>query len=52
MVTKDDEVFAIGSNAAGCLGLGDLQSTLSPKKVEVLCNKSVKGKELCNDHSL
>ena len=46
MVTKDDEVYAIGSNAAGCLGLGDLQSTLSPKKVEVLCNKNVKGNQL------
>ncbi|XP_023712816.2 RCC1 and BTB domain-containing protein 1 [Cryptotermes secundus] len=43
MVTESDEVFAIGSNAAGCLGLGDLQSTLFPKKVEVLCYKKVKG---------
>jgi Regulator of chromosome condensation (RCC1) repeat. len=43
VVTKSDEVFAIGSNAAGCLGLGDLQSTLFPKKVEALCSKSVKG---------
>lgn len=43
MVTKSDEVFAIGSNAAGCLGLGDLQSTLNPKKVEALCGKGVKG---------
>jgi hypothetical protein len=43
VVTKSDEVFAIGSNAAGCLGLGDLQSTLFPKKVEALCNKNVKG---------
>lgn len=43
VVTKSDEVFAIGSNAAGCLGLGDLQSTLTPKKVEALCSKGVKG---------
>ena len=43
VVTKSDEVFAIGSNAAGCLGLGDLQSTLIPKKVEALCSKGVKG---------
>jgi RCC1 and BTB domain-containing protein len=43
MVTKNDEVFAIGSNAAGCLGLGDLQSTLLPRKVEALCNKNVAG---------
>ncbi|KDR17139.1 RCC1 and BTB domain-containing protein 1-like isoform X2 [Zootermopsis nevadensis] len=43
MVTKSDEVFAVGSNSAGCLGLGDLRSTLFPKKVEALCNKLVKG---------
>ncbi|XP_067014556.2 RCC1 and BTB domain-containing protein 1 isoform X1 [Anabrus simplex] len=43
VVTKDDEVFAIGSNAAGCLGLGDLNSTLEPRKVEGLCQKKVKG---------
>lgn len=47
MVTKSDEVFVIGSNAAGCLGLGDLQSTLIPKKVEALCSKGVKGM-ICN----
>jgi len=47
VVTKNDEVFAIGSNAAGCLGLGDLQSTLIPKKVEALCSKGVKGM-ICN----
>jgi len=47
VVTKSDEVFAIGSNAAGCLGLGDLQSTLMPKKVEALCGKGVKGM-ICN----
>jgi RCC1 and BTB domain-containing protein len=43
MVTESDEVFAFGSNAAGCLGVGDLQSTLFPKKVKALCNKNVKG---------
>lgn len=45
MVTESDEVFAIGSNAAGCLGVNDLQSTLLPKKVNALCNKNVKGME-------
>ena len=39
MITKDDEVFAVGSNGAGCLGLGDMVSTLFPKKVEPLCSK-------------
>ena len=29
----------MGSNGAGCLGLGDMQSTLLPRKVEALCNK-------------
>ena len=47
VVTKNDEVFAVGSNVAGCLGLGDLQSTLMPKKVEALCSKGVKGM-ICN----
>ena len=39
MITKDDEVWAVGSNGAGCLGLGDMQSTLFPKKLEPLCSK-------------
>lgn len=43
IVTKDDEVFGIGSNASGCLGLGDIQSTLVPRKVESLCRKEIKG---------
>ena len=49
IVTKDDEVcvcvpdikllsnkkkvYALGSNGAGCLGLGDMHSTLAPKQV-------------------
>uniref|UniRef100_A0A1B6FAI1 BTB domain-containing protein n=1 Tax=Cuerna arida TaxID=1464854 RepID=A0A1B6FAI1_9HEMI len=43
LITRDDEVYAIGPNTAGCLGLGNLQSTLTPKKVEVLCGKNVVG---------
>ena len=39
IVTRDDEVFALGSNGAGCLGLGDMHSTLAPKQVEPLCYK-------------
>ena len=39
MITKDDEVYAVGSNGAGCLGLGDMHSTLFPKKLEPLCSK-------------
>ena len=39
MITNDDEVYAIGSNGSGCLGLGDMHSTLLPKKVEALTEK-------------
>ena len=41
IVTKDDEVYALGSNAAGCLGTGDCHSSLHPRKVEALCGKGV-----------
>ncbi len=43
IVTRDGEVFALGSNGAGCLGLGDMHSTLTPKQVEALCYKKVLG---------
>lgn len=43
LVTRDDEVFALGSNGAGCLGLGDMHSNLQPKQVEALCYKGVVG---------
>ena len=39
LVTRDDEVFAMGSNGAGCLGQGDMHSSLHPKQVEALCHK-------------
>jgi hypothetical protein len=39
LVTNDDKVFGLGSNGAGCLGYGDMQSTLYPRKVDALCNK-------------
>ena len=32
IVMRDDEVFALGSNGTGCLGLGDMLSTLVPKQ--------------------
>ncbi|XP_054771309.2 RCC1 and BTB domain-containing protein 1-like [Lytechinus pictus] len=40
-VTKDDEVFAFGNNHNACLGLGDVQSSLAPRKIESLCKKGV-----------
>jgi len=43
MISHDDEVYAVGSNGAGCLGLGDMHSTLLPKKVEPLTQKGVVG---------
>ena len=34
-----DEVYALGSNTNGCLGVGESQSSLQPRKVEALCKK-------------
>lgn len=42
LVTVDDEVYALGSNAHGCLGLGNQQGTLFPQCVEQLCGKGIK----------
>lgn len=42
IVTRDDMVFALGSNTTGCLGTGDSHSTLVPKKVKALCETGVK----------
>ncbi|XP_014258903.1 RCC1 and BTB domain-containing protein 1-like isoform X2 [Cimex lectularius] len=40
---KNDDVYAIGANTCGCLGLGHLLSTLIPQKVHLLCKKGIKG---------
>lgn len=40
-VTHDDNVFAIGSNLSSCLGTGDSQNCLQPRKVDSLCQKKV-----------
>lgn len=40
-VTHGDDVFAIGSNLSSCLGTGDTQNCLQPRKVEALCKKKV-----------
>ncbi|XP_038050158.1 RCC1 and BTB domain-containing protein 1-like [Patiria miniata] len=39
--TTDGDVYALGNNHNSCLGLGDIQSTLVPRKIEVLCGKGV-----------
>ncbi|XP_053521364.1 RCC1 and BTB domain-containing protein 1 isoform X4 [Artibeus jamaicensis] len=41
-VTDSDEVFVFGLNYSNCLGIGDNQSTLIPKKLEALCGKKIK----------
>ncbi|KAF6084798.1 RCC1 and BTB domain containing protein 1 [Phyllostomus discolor] len=41
-VTDSDEVFVFGLNYSNCLGTGDNQSTLIPKKLEALCGKKIK----------
>ncbi|GFY75775.1 RCC1 and BTB domain-containing protein 1 [Trichonephila inaurata madagascariensis] len=41
IVNKDDDVYALGSNCSGCLGLGDSHGSLEPRKVEALCKKGI-----------
>lgn len=43
MVTLDDDVYAMGCNSSGCLGLGDTASALQPRKIESLSKKKIKG---------
>ncbi|KAM6141107.1 LOW QUALITY PROTEIN: RCC1 and BTB domain-containing protein 1 [Pterocles gutturalis] len=40
-VTRNDEVFVFGLNCSNCLGTGDNQSTIVPKKLEALCGKKI-----------
>ncbi|PWA27986.1 hypothetical protein CCH79_00012106 [Gambusia affinis] len=40
-VTVNDEIFALGTNCSGCLGLGDLQSTIEPRRIDILCGKKI-----------
>ncbi|CAH3163860.1 unnamed protein product [Porites lobata] len=41
VITRDDDVYALGSNGSSCLGVGDAQSCLHPRKVEALCKKNI-----------
>lgn len=36
IVNKDDDVYALGSNCSGCLGLGDSHGSLEPRKGRAL----------------
>ncbi|XP_061081806.1 RCC1 and BTB domain-containing protein 1 isoform X3 [Conger conger] len=40
-ITHDHEVFVFGLNCSNCLGTGDNQSTIAPKKLDVLCGRKV-----------
>ncbi|XP_077527019.1 RCC1 and BTB domain-containing protein 1-like isoform X1 [Haemaphysalis longicornis] len=41
MVTQDDDVYALGSNSSGCLGLGDTHRSLEPRRVDSLCRRGL-----------
>ncbi|CAH1401548.1 unnamed protein product [Nezara viridula] len=43
LVMKNDDVYALGVNLSGCLGLGTNNGTLHPQKVQALCKKGVIG---------
>ncbi|KAL1022267.1 hypothetical protein UPYG_G00024450 [Umbra pygmaea] len=40
-ISHDDEVFVFGLNCSNCLGTGDSQSTIVPKKLDFLRGKKV-----------
>ncbi|KAI4897359.1 hypothetical protein NFI96_017345 [Prochilodus magdalenae] len=40
-ITHDDEVYVFGLNCSNCLGTGDSQSTIVPKKLDCLSGKKV-----------
>ncbi|KAJ8410061.1 hypothetical protein AAFF_G00211020 [Aldrovandia affinis] len=40
-ITHDDEVFVFGLNCSNCLGTGDNQSTIMPRKLDSLSGKKV-----------
>ena len=44
VVTHDNEVYSLGSNNNGCLGLGDTKSSFSPRKIKALCKKGILNK--------
>ncbi|CAI7994404.1 RCC1 and BTB domain-containing protein 2 [Geodia barretti] len=41
VVCVNSDVYALGSNTNGCLGVGDLRSSLQPRKVDALCGKGI-----------
>ena len=43
MVMQNGEVFAVGGNVFGCLGVPGIDCTYSPVKVDALCGQDVQG---------
>ena len=41
LILTNGDVYALGFNGNGCLGVGDGSSTLEPKKIDALCQKEV-----------
>ncbi|XP_067419213.1 RCC1 and BTB domain-containing protein 2 isoform X4 [Emydura macquarii macquarii] len=39
--TENNEVFVLGTNCSGCLGTGDVQSTIEPRRLDTLCGKKI-----------
>ncbi|XP_057350503.1 RCC1 and BTB domain-containing protein 2 isoform X4 [Manis pentadactyla] len=39
--TVNDEIFVLGTNCSGCLGLGDIQSTIEPRRLDSLSGKKI-----------
>ncbi|XP_061463580.1 RCC1 and BTB domain-containing protein 2 isoform X3 [Rhineura floridana] len=39
--TENDEVFGLGTNCSGCLGIGDTQSSTEPQRLGILCGKKI-----------
>ncbi|NP_001080313.1 regulator of chromosome condensation (RCC1) and BTB (POZ) domain containing protein 2 S homeolog isoform X1 [Xenopus laevis] len=40
-ITKNDEVFVMGTNSSGCLGTGDAQSIIEPRRIDMLSGKRI-----------
>lgn len=38
--TVNDEIFVLGTNCSGCLGVGDIQSTIEPRRLDSLTGKN------------
>jgi len=43
IVVSSGDVYALGFNGNGCLGIGNGNSTLEPRKIDILCQKDLIG---------